>query len=1762
MFQWGCGQIPEEGTIVYDVDFPPADSDEAQGGGSGGGSGGSTPQNIILNASKTTLNELGSDTLTISATSDATSTTNIIVNISYGGTATRGSGSDYTASSDNLTILAGSTTSNSITITSLDDGIYDDGETIVVDISSVSGGDSAVESGTQQKTIVFSDDELPPAVTPPVVSISASADSITEDSGGTITITVEQDVVASIATTVTLALTGTATNTTDYNLSSTTATIAAGTLQDNLTLTPTTDSITEDNETILISIASVSGGDNASEDGVQIAEVTITDDEPLRTVTLGFDTTSVNENAGSGAITITATQSGQAQADTIVNLGVSGAALASGTDYTLNSSFITIAGGTTTGTTTIDTVNDVIDEGDNETFALEISSVTGGNGASESGTQSVTAMILDNDVAGFTQVGPTDPVGEYYGTPLYLNEGDNETFTIVLNTQPQGTVYFDIGGSAANAACDGNYYTCYALADGSQILTFDETNWNIAQSVVTLAKDDNRKRSDQRKYTYINPSASSTDPYYAALSPDVRNYIFVDTDTVGVTVSKTTSTINESGAGSTDTFTVGLDTVPLYQTYLSVTSDNTSEVTVSPSSLAYHSSYPFGFTRTVTVTGVSDDIDDGDQTVNVSIAVNTGLTSDQFYDNYTTVRTVAVTISDVDTAAFTVTESGGVSSVSESGTTDTFEVALLTKPRSGNVVIDLTSADPAEVTVSPASVTFGSGNWSTAQVITLTGQPDSAADGDQTVSITASVNDPATGDTIYDGLADQSFNVTVTNIDSAFFTVADTGGSTAVSEPNTTDTFTVVLGTLPSSNVVIDVTSADVNEAMLSTNQLTFTTGDWNTPQTVTVTAADDSIQDGNQFTVITIDVNDGLTADPTYTALANQTFTVTTADDDAAGYTITESGGSTSLNESGTTDTFTVVLNTEPSGDVVFTITSENTAEATVTSSLTFTTGNWNTAQTVTVTGVDDDEDDGDTNNIITVAINTASTADSNYDVLANQTVTATVVDDDTVGFTLTQSGGSTSVSEDGTRDDISVVLNSQPNTTVRITFTSSDTSQATVSNAFYTFDASNWDTPKSFRVLAVADQIDDGDATITVTAAIDNGTTDDAKYKALAAQTVTGITVTDIDTAAYTVTESGGDSTVSETGTTDTFEVVLATKPTGNVVFNLSNPTPTEVSLSTSSLTFTTSDWDTAQTVTMTGVDDVASDGDVTTTITISVNTGSTADTVYDALGSQTVVVTTTDDDSAGITITATGGSTAVSETGTTDTFTVVLNTLPTSSVVIDISSADGTETSISLSTLTFTTGDWNTAQTVTVTGVDDDLDDGNQASNVLVDVNNGSTSDGNYSGLATINVGVTTTDDDTSNFTITETAGTSVAESGTTDTFTVVLNAQPTGNVAFAISSDDTGEATVTSSLTFTTGDWNTAQTVTVTGVNDSEDDGNQTPAVTVAINTGSTNDSIYDAVADQTVSVTVTDDDSAGFTVTETGGTSVSESGTSDTFTVVLDSQPNTRVRFNLTSGDTNEVLVSPAAITFDDTNWNVAQTVTVSGTTDNEDDGDQTIAVTVAVETTYTNDANFDLLGSKSVNVNVTDIDTVGFTITESAGSTTVSETGTSDTYTIVLNTLPTGDVVFNLSSVDAGEVTASPANLTFTTGNWNSEQTVTVTGQSDSSQDGDQTIAVTAAINTGATADTQYDGVSPQNVSVTITDVDTASYTITQPASSVSETGTTTTFTVVLDLLPTANVTIDLASNDTGEATVSPSSLTFTTGDYNTAQTVTIRGGG
>ena len=135
------------------------------------------------------------------------------------------------------------------------------------------------------------------------------------------------------------------------------------------------------------------------------------------------------------------------------------------------------------------------------------------------------------------------------------------------------------------------------------------------------------------------------------------------------------------------------------------------------------------------------------------------------------------------------------------------------------------------------------------------------------------------------------------------------------------------------------------------------------------------------------------------------------------AGFTVSEPGGSTTVTEAGDTDTFTVVLNAQPDSDVVLSITSSDTGEATVTSSLTFTSANWDTAQVVTVTGVDDNIIDGTITSTTTISVNDAA-SDNNFDAVADQTVSVSTTDDDVAGFTVSEPDGSTTVTEAGGTD------------------------------------------------------------------------------------------------------------------------------------------------------------------------------------------------------------------------------------------------------------------------------------------------------------------------------------------------------------------------------------------------------------------------------------------------------------------------------------------------------------------------------------------------------------------------------------------------------------------------------------------------------------------------------------------------------------------------------------------------------------------------
>ena len=150
-------------------------------------------------------------------------------------------------------------------------------------------------------------------------------------------------------------------------------------------------------------------------------------------------------------------------------------------------------------------------------------------------------------------------------------------------------------------------------------------------------------------------------------------------------------------------------------------------------------------------------------------------------------------------------------------------------------------------------------------------------------------------------------------------------------------------------------------------------------------------------------------------------------------------------------------------------------------------------------------------------------------------------------------------------------------------------------------------------------------------------------------------------------------------------------------------------------------------------------------------------------------------------------------------------------------------------------------------------------------------------------------------------------------------MVLDSQPTGDVTVTPSSSDTGAATVAPVLTFTAGNWDQPQSLTVTGVNDAIDNPGDERSATIshAVAGGG-----YGAVQAADVIATVTDDDGAGITLSAQA-VSVAEDGGTATYTVVLDSQPTGDVTVTPSSSDPGAATVAPV-LTFTAGNWDQPQ----------------------------------------------------------------------------------------------------------------------------------------------------------------------------------------------------------------------------------------------
>ena len=446
------------------------------------------------------------------------------------------------------------------------------------------------------------------------------------------------------------------------------------------------------------------------------------------------------------------------------------------------------------------------------------------------------------------------------------------------------------------------------------------------------------------------------------------------------------------------------------------------------------------------------------------------------------------------------------------------------------------------------------------------------------------------------------------------------------------------------------------------------------------------------------------------------------------------------------------------------------------------------------------------------------------------------------------------------------------------------------------------------------------------------------------------------------------------------------------------------------------------------------------------------------------------------AGVSVSSLAGTT--SEAGGTATFSVVLDAAPTDVVTLNLASSDPGEGVVSVASLTFTPTNWASPQQVTVTGVDDDQDDGDASYAVLLSAL--ISRDANYDDLNPPDVAITNTDNDASGVTVSPASGLVTEENGTVDHFTVVLTSQPAADVVLGVSGGDSSEGRVApADLTFTPADWNSPQRVTVTGVDDDVVDG--AVAYNVAIAAAVSDDPRYAGIDAADVAVQNQDNDVAGVVVLPSSDLLTNESGGIASFDIALSSRPNNNVTFNLIAGNDQEGIVTPTAMTFTPDNWNISQPGHVSGVADGVVDGD--VSYSVELTPFVSADPAFNGADPDDLTVVNIDIDEAKVTVTPTTGLVTTEAGGTAEFF-VSLGAPPASGraVTLQFASSDVSEVVTVPESVTFdSTAGAEHAAKIQIIGLADRTFDGDQAVTIEVIL---TSTDTAYDGIDPPDVSV------------------------------------------------------------------------------
>ena len=256
-----------------------------------------------------------------------------------------------------------------------------------------------------------------------------------------------------------------------------------------------------------------------------------------------------------------------------------------------------------------------------------------------------------------------------------------------------------------------------------------------------------------------------------------------------------------------------------------------------------------------------------------------------------------------------------------------------------------------------------------------------------------------------------------------------------------------------------------------------------------------------------------------------------------------------------------------------------------------------------------------------------------------------------------------------------------------------------------------------------------------------------------------------------------------------------------------------------------------------------------------------------------------------------------------------------------------------------------------------------------------------------------------------------------------------------------------------------------------------------------------------------------------TVSFESGTYTVAEGNTTTIRVILDEDPERSVTIALDRSPQRGISLAnysgvPSSITLN--SGDTERSFTFSAT--KEAMGDDGEGVRISIGSTLP--AGVTATAPIQTTVHIADDDTAG--VTFDPETVTVTE-GTSSSYAVVLDSQPTHEVTVTINSPAGTEILTLQPRLTFTTDNWDIEQTVTVIANPDRDSVND-TGSITHTIDS---LDDDYDRIIPGAVEVTVIDDDVPAVVVSfaQSSYTVSEGGTTT-VKVVMDADPERTVNI------------------------------------